>query len=66
MLAWLFWVDTVFAHCHRMCPLSVAVNQGRWARINAAVSPGMVLSSALFSRACRSVVAEGGQRHWCT
>ncbi len=60
MSAWLLRVDAVFARCHRMCPLSVAVNQGRWARINAAVSPGMVLSSALFSRACRSIVARGG------
>ncbi len=56
MSAWLLRVDAVFAHCHCMCPLSMAIDQGRWARISAVVSLGMVLSSALFSKACRSVV----------
>jgi hypothetical protein len=66
MLAWLLQVDAEFAHCCHMFSLSVAINQGRWAWIDPMVSLGMVLSSVLFPRACRSIVAGGEQRHWCT
>ncbi len=44
-----------------MCPLSVAVECGRWFLINVVVRPGMVASSSLSSKAWRSV--DAGREH---
>jgi hypothetical protein len=54
-------VDAVLAWCWCMCPLSVAVEHGRWFLINAVVRPGMVVSSSLRSSAWRSV--DAGREH---
>ncbi len=49
-----------------MLPFLVAVDRGRWAQINAGVSPGMVCSLVLLSRASRRVVASGEHSSWGT
>ena len=49
-----------------MWPLSVAVDQGRWVQINAGISPGMVCSLVLLSRASRRVAASGERSSWST
>jgi hypothetical protein len=53
--------EAVLGQCRHMCPLSVAVEQGRWFLINAVVRLGMVASSSLRSSAQRSV--EAGREH---
>ena len=47
-------METVLAWCCCMCPLSIAVECGRWFLINVVVRLGMVASSSLRSRAQRS------------
>ncbi len=42
-----------------MWPLSEAVDRGRWEQINTGISPGMVCSLVLLSRASRRVAAGG-------
>ncbi len=56
-------VEAVLAWCQHMCPLSVAVECGRWFLINAIVrlGMGMVVSSSLRSSAWRSV--DAGREH---
>ena len=41
-----FLVEAVFDLCWRMCPLSVAVERGRWFLISVGVRPVMVISVA--------------------
>ncbi len=50
--------------CPRMCPLSVAVERGRWFLISAGVSPEMVVSSSLCSSALRSVADGEEHMNW--
>ncbi len=64
--ACLLHVDAVLKRWQRMWPLLVAVDRGRWARINAGVSPGMVCSLVLLSRASRRVAASGERSSWST
>jgi hypothetical protein len=49
-----------------MWPLLVATDWGRWVRINAGMSPGMVCSSVLLLRASRRMAAGGEHSSWCT
>jgi hypothetical protein len=51
MLDCILRVEAVLAQCQCMCPLSVAVECGRWLLINSVVRPGMVASSSLRSSA---------------
>jgi hypothetical protein len=62
MSACLMCVDAVLEHWRRIWPMSVAVDLGRWERINNDVRPGMVFSSVLLLRASSSGVAGGKQR----
>ncbi len=64
MSACLLRVDAVLKRWQCMWPLSVAVDQGRWVQINAGISPGMVCSSVLLSRASRRVAAGGEHSSW--
>jgi hypothetical protein len=64
MLDCMLRVEAVLAQCCRMCPLSVAVERGRWFLINVVVRPGMVASSLLRSSAQRSVDAGGEHMIW--
>ncbi len=57
-------MEAVLDLCRPMCPLSVAVEQGRWFLISAGVSPGMVVSSSLRSSALRSVADGGKHINW--
>jgi hypothetical protein len=52
-------VETVLAWCQCMCPLSVAVERGRWFLIKAVVRPGMVASSSLRSSVRRILILAG-------
>jgi hypothetical protein len=62
--ACLFRVDAVLERWRHMWHLLVAVDRGRWVQINADVSPGMVCSSVLLSRASRRVAAGGEHSCW--
>ncbi len=64
MSACLLRVDAVLEQWQCMWPLSVAVDRGRWEQINADVSPGMVCSLVLLSRASRRVAAGGEHSNW--
>ncbi len=57
-------VKAVLAWCCCMCPLSVALERGRWFLINVVVRPGMMASSSLRSSARRSVDAGGEHMIW--
>jgi hypothetical protein len=59
-----FHVEAVLDLCRRMCPLSVAVERGRWFLISAGVSPGMMVSSSLRSSALRGVTDGGEHMNW--
>ena len=54
----------VFARWWRICPLSVAVEQGKWVQIKVGVRPGMVMSSVLRSSAWSSVAVGGEHKIW--
>jgi hypothetical protein len=62
--ACLLRIDSVLERWQRMWPLLVAVDQGRWAQMNAGISPGMVCSLVLLSRARRRVAAGGEHSSW--
>ncbi len=64
ILACMLRVEAVLAWWHRMCPLLVAVERGKWFFINVVVRPGMVASSSLRSSAGRSVDAGGEHMIW--
>jgi hypothetical protein len=50
--------------CHRMWPLLVAVNGGRWCMISWGVRPRIVVSLELCTRAQRSVGVGGDHNAW--
>ncbi len=62
MSACLLRVDAVLERWHRIWPLLVAVDLGRWEQINNDMRPGMVFSWILLSRASSSVAAGSKQR----
>jgi hypothetical protein len=64
MSDYMLHMEAVLAWCHHMCPLSVAVEHGRWFLIIVVVRPGMVASSSLRSSAWRSVYARGEHMIW--
>ncbi len=61
MSACLLRVDAELERWRRIWHLLVAVDLGRWGKINDDAKPGMVCSSVLLSRASRSVAAGGKQ-----
>ncbi len=64
MSSCIFCVEAVLDLGWCMCPLLVAVEQGRWFLISAGVSPGMVASSSLRLSAPRSVADGREHMHW--